>query len=199
MFATTQPLTDVKILALKNIIASEQDVILDMKVQARNPNLVVVTIDSTDLVIFAKSKYAGTDTEWWKHPSVTNILRRGLRRRDDDPLDPPLGDDPNTSPNLVIGNVYEFYSPLTFEGSPFHAEPYTSLGQIRIDHPGNNTTPAGSERWGRVVQHEFDLIVRGTLKYTLPLSPRVRSISVEGRVTVKPNAADQDPDEVHIV
>ncbi|PVH80717.1 hypothetical protein DL98DRAFT_626719 [Cadophora sp. DSE1049] len=199
MFATTQPLTDVKILALKNIIASEQDVILDMKVQARNPNLVVVTIDSTDLVIFAKSKYAGTDTEWWKHPSGTNFLQKGLRRRDDDPLDPPLGDDPNTSPNLVIGHVYEFYSPLTFEGSPFHAEPYSSLGQIRIDHPGNDTTPAGSERWGRVVQHEFDLIVRGTLKYTLPLSPRVRSISVEGRVTVKPNAADQDPEEVHII
>ncbi|KAK0108372.1 hypothetical protein ONS95_003183 [Cadophora gregata] len=199
MFATTQPLTDVKILALKNIIASEQDVILDMKVQARNPNLVVVTVDSTDLVIFAKSKYAGTDTEWWKHPSGTTLLRRVLRRRDDDPLDPPLGDDPNTSPNLVIGHVYEFYSPLTFEGSPFHAEPYSSLGQIRIDHPGNDTTPAGSERWGRVVQHEFDLIVRGTLKYTLPLSPRVRSISVEGRVTVKPNAADQDPEEVHII
>lgn len=199
MFATTQPLTDVKILALKNIIASEQDVILDMKVQARNPNLVVVTIDSTDLVIFAKSKYAGTDTEWWKHPSGTKFSRRGLRRRDDDPLDPPLGEDPNTSPNLVIGHVYEFYSPLTFEGSPFHAEPYSSLGQIRIDHPGNDTTPAGSERWGRVVQHEFDLIVRGTLKYTLPLSPRVRSISVEGRVTVKPNAADQDPEEVHVM
>ncbi|KAG4438705.1 hypothetical protein IFR05_005832 [Cadophora sp. M221] len=198
-FATTQPLTDVKILALKNIIASEQDVILDMKVQARNPNLVVVSIDSTDLVIFAKSKYAGTDTEWWKHPSGTDLLRRGLRKRDDDPLDPPLGDDPNNSPNLVIGHVYEFYSPLTFEGSPFHAEPYSSLGQIRIDHPGNDTTPAGSERWGRVVQHEFDLIVRGTLKYTLPLSPRVRSVSVEGRVTVKPNAADQDPEDVHII
>ncbi|KAH9213451.1 vacuolar segregation subunit 7-domain-containing protein [Leptodontidium sp. 2 PMI_412] len=198
-FATTQPLTDVKILALKNIIASEQDVILDMKVQARNPNLVVVSIDSTDLVIFAKSRYAGTDTEWWKHPSGTDLLRRGLRKRDDDPLDPPLGDDPNTSPNLVIGHVYEFYSPLTFEGSPFHAEPYSSLGQIRIDHPGNDTTPAGSERWGRVVQHEFDLIVRGTLKYTLPLSPRVRSVSVEGRVTVKPNAADQDPEDVHII
>jgi len=199
VFATTQPLTDVKILALKNIIASEQDVILDMKVQARNPNLVVVSIDSTDLVIFAKSKYAGTDTEWWKHPSGTDLLRRGLRRRDDDPLDPPLGDDPNTSPNLVIGYVLEFYSPLTFEGSPFHAEPYSSLGQIRIDHPGNDTTPAGSERWGRVVQHEFDLIVRGTLKYTLPLSPRIRSVSVEGRVTVKPNAADQDPEDVHII
>ncbi|XMA07682.1 hypothetical protein WAI453_000473 [Rhynchosporium graminicola] len=198
-FATTQALTDVKIIALKNIIASEQDVILDMKVQARNPNLVVVSIDTTDLVIFAKSKYAGTDSEWWKHPSRADLFRRGLRRRDDDPLDPPLsGGGDNTSPNLVIGHVYAFYSPLTFEGSPFHAEPYTSLGQIRIDHPGNDTSPSGSERWGRVVQHEFDLIVRGTLKYTLPLSPKVRSVSVEARVTVKPNAADQDPEDIHV-
>ncbi len=201
MFATTQPLTDVKILALKNIIASEQDVIFDMKVQARNPNLVVVTIESTDLVIFAKSSYAGTDTEWWRHPSGTDFLRRGVRRRDDDPLDPPLDDpdDPDTRTNLEIGHAFEFYSPLTFDGSPFHAEPSSSSGQIRITNPGNDTTPAGSQRWGRVVQHEFDLIIQGTLKYTLPLSQKLRSISVKGRVRVKPNAADQDPEEVHII
>jgi hypothetical protein len=199
MFATTQPLEDVEILALKNVLASEQDVILDMKVQARNPNLVVVTIDSTDLVIFAKSKYAGTDSEWWKRPQARDLLKWGHRKRDDDPLDPPQGDDPNTNPNLEIGHVYEFDSPLTFEGSPFHREPTFSLGQIRISHPGNKTTPAGSERWGRVLQHEFELIVRGTLKYTLPLNQKLRSISVKGQVTVKPNAADQDPDTVHII
>ena len=195
MFATTQPLTDVKILALKNVLASEQDVILDVQVQARNPNLMVVAIDSADLVVFAKSKYAGTDHEWWKKPQ--DMMRRGLRRRDDDPSDPPKGDDPNTNPNLNIGHIYELYSPLTFEGSPFKGSIFTSVGQIRVDHPGNKTIPAGSERWGRVVQHEFDLIIRGTLKYTLPLSQKVREISVEGRVTVKPNAADQDPD-LHI-
>ncbi|KAE8454046.1 hypothetical protein EG329_007822 [Mollisiaceae sp. DMI_Dod_QoI] len=200
LFATTQPLTDVKVTALKNVLASEQDIIFDMQVRARNPNLVVVTIDFTDLVIFAKSKYAGTDTEWWRKPNPgDSILRRGLRKRDDDPLDPPLGDDPS-APNLEIGHVYSFDSPLTFEGSPFRNEASTSLGQIRIDHPGNNTVPSGSVRWGRVLQHEFDLIVRGTLKYTLPLSPKSRSIRVEGRVTVEPNAADQDPDDtVHII
>ncbi|KAK2625285.1 hypothetical protein QTJ16_005654 [Diplocarpon rosae] len=198
MFATTQALTNVKILALKNIIASEQDLILDMKVQARNPNLVVVTIESTDLVIFAKSSYAGTDNEWWKHPTGTDFLRRALRRRDDDPLDPPPSTDPDAEPNLEIGHVYEFYSPLTFEGSPFHNAASSSLGQLRITNPGNDTTPAGSQRWGRVVQHEFDLIVQGTLKYTLPLNQKVRSISVKSRIRVKPNAADQDPEEIHI-
>ncbi|KAK6579618.1 hypothetical protein PZA11_007854 [Diplocarpon coronariae] len=198
MFATTQPLTDVKILALKNIIASEQDVILDMKVQARNPNLVVVTIEATDLVIFAKSSHAGMDNEWWTHPTGTALRRRALRRRDDDPLDPPSSQDPDAEPNLEIGHVYEFYSPLTFEGSPFHNAASSSLGQLRITNPGNNTTPAGSQRWGRVVQHEFDLIVQGTLKYTLPLNQKVRSISVKSRIRVKPNAADQDPEEIHI-
>ncbi|KAF8865075.1 hypothetical protein BDZ45DRAFT_569653, partial [Acephala macrosclerotiorum] len=201
MFATTQPLTDVKVMALKNVLASEQDIIFDMQVRARNPNLVVVTVDYTDLVIFAKSKYAGTDTEWWRKPSPgESILRRGLRKRDDDPLDPPVGDDPSANPNLEIGRVCRFDSPLTFEGSPFRNEPSTSLGQIRIVHPGNHTMPAGSARWGRVLQHEFDLIVRGSLKYTLPLSQKTRSIIIEGRVTVEPNAADQDPDDaVHII
>jgi len=198
-YATTQPLADVKIIALKNVLASEQDVILDMKVEGRNPNVVVVAIDSTDLVIFAKSKYAGTDSEWWKRPHDSDRIRWGLRRRDDDPQDPPLDDDPSTCPNLEIGHVYNLNSPLTFEASPLQKARSTSTGQIRIIHPGNHTLPAGSERWGRVLQHEFELIVRGTLKYTLPFSQKYRSISVEGRVTVKPNAAESDPDTVHII
>ncbi|KAG4033848.1 hypothetical protein MFRU_004g03480 [Monilinia fructicola] len=199
MFATTQPLSNVKVLALKNILASEQDVIVDLQVMARNPNLVAVTIDSMDMVIFAKSKYAGTDSEWWTQPTGRISWRRGSKQKRDDPIDdPPVGDDPNTNPNLEIGHIYDFESPLIFEGSPFQHVSSVSLGEMRILKPGNQTEPRGSERWGRVLQHEFDLIVRGTLKYTLPLSSKARSIGVEGRATVKPNAADQDPDNVHI-
>lgn len=200
MFATTQPLSNVKVLALKNILASEQDVIIDLQVMAKNPNLVAVTIDSMDMVIFAKSKYAGTDSEWWTQPSGRFSWRRGAKQRRDDPIDdPPVGDDPNTNPNLEIGHIYDFESPLIFEGSPFQHLTSVSLGEMRILKPGNQTEPRGSERWGRVLQHEFDLIVRGTLKYTLPLSSRARSVGVEGRATVKPNAADQDPDDVHSI
>ncbi|ESZ91554.1 hypothetical protein SBOR_8055 [Sclerotinia borealis F-4128] len=200
MFATTQPLANVKVLALKNILASEQDVIIDLQVIAQNPNLVAVTIDSMDMVIFAKSKYAGTDSEWWAQPSGRFSWRRGSKQRRDDPIDdPPMDDDPNTNPNLEIGHIYDFESPLIFEGSPFQRLSSVSLGEMRILKPGNQTEPRGSERWGRVLQHEFDLIVRGTLKYTLPLSSKARSVGVEGRATVKPNAADQDPDNVHII
>jgi hypothetical protein len=200
MFATTQPLIDVKILALKSVLASEQDLIFDVKVQGRNPNLVNVYIDSANLVVFAKSKYAGTDSEYWKRPQTLDLMRRGLRNKRDDPLDdPPTGDDPNTNPNLEIGKVYDFDTPLTFDASPFKHQLSSTTGQIRIAHPGNDTIPAGSERWGKVIQHEFELILRGTLKYTLPLNSRSRNISVEARATVKPNAADQDPDTVHII
>lgn len=190
VFTTTQPLTFDKTVALKNVLASEQDIIFDMKVQARNPNLVQVIIDSTDLVVFAKSKYAGTDTEYWKRPQTTSFLRRALRILDDEYFDPPASPLDPTSPNLEIGHVLAFDSPLIFEGSPFNHDPTSSMGQIRVKHPGNSTLPSGSERWGRILEHEFDLIVRGTLRYTLPFGGRVRSVSIEGRVAVEPNAAD---------
>lgn len=202
-FATNQPLSHVKVLALKNVLASEQDVIFDMKVEARNPNVVAVTIDRTNLVIFAKSKYAGTDSQYWNRPQARSWLRWGQRKTDDDSTQTPEGDDEDpdapTYPNLEIGHVYELESPLSFDASPLHQTRAESVGQIRITNPGNHTTPAGSERWGKVLQHEFDLIVRGTLKYTLPFSQRTQSISVEGRVTVKPNAAETEPDLVHII
>lgn len=203
LFCTSQPLADVKILALKNILASEQDVIVDMKVSARNANLVAVTIESMDVVAFAKSKYAGTDEEWWRGPPTDDFdgwmasTRRLRRRSNPSLLYPPPNTDPDptdpASPNLEIGHVYIFESPLIFEGSPFSSAHSVSLGEFRIDKPGNETEPHGSERWGRVLQHEFELIVRGTLKYSLPLSQRIRSVSVEGRVTVQGNEAGRDP------
>jgi hypothetical protein len=189
MFATTQPLTEVAILALENVLASEQEVILDMLVTASNRNIVVVTVDTSNLDVFAKSKYAGTDSEWWKDPSGPP-LEDGVRERDVEAI----GDAFCGIDCLRIGNVLELNSPLMFEGSPFHHEHSISMGQVRITEPGNITIPSGRERWERIVQHEFDLIIRGTLKYTLPLTQRVRTATVDGRVTVKPNAAIRKPD-----
>lgn len=190
MFATTQPLSEVSVIAIKNVLASEQEIIFDLKVSARNPNLVAVTVDTSDIFVFAKSKYAGTDSEWWSHPP------EGTLRRSQDDVDDPEDGSPTPSPNFDIGEVYALQSPLIFEGSPFHHFHSVSTGQIRISHPGNTTIPSGSERWGRVVEHEFDLIIRGTLIYTLPLTQKIRTVIVEGRITVKPNASEQDPDRL---
>jgi len=148
MFATTQPLSEVKVLALKNVLASEQEIIFDVKVTARNRNIVAVTVDTADISLCKVKKYAGTDSEWWSHPAENTLSRVS---EDDDPD----SEDPTTNPNLEIGQVYDLKSPLIFEGSPFHHLHSISLGQVRISHPGNRTTPSGSERWARVLEHEL--------------------------------------------
>lgn len=188
MFATSQPLTNVALLKIGNVLASEQELMFDLTVQAHNPNVVVVMIDSADIEVFAKSPHAGNDSEWWRHP------REGDFRILDDPRDdPPDVEEPDddTSPNMRLGNVHTFDSPLTYEGSFFQRGSTTSSGELRLAHPGN-TTESGTERWERIISDDFTLVIKGVLKYTLPLSQKVRKVAISGKTLVKPNAAN-DP------
>ena len=186
MFATSQPLTDIKLVKISNVLASEQELMMDVSVKAHNPNVVVVMVDSADLEIFAKSPHAGTDSDWWRHPDGNFGDDFGTL---DDPIEDPPNDD--TSPNMRLGNILAFDSPLSYEGSFFQSGISVSTGSLRLTRPGNDTT-SGSERWERIISDEFTLIIKGVLKYTLPLSQRVRSVSIAGRTTVKPNSAN-DP------
>ncbi|RYP39335.1 hypothetical protein DL767_002246 [Monosporascus sp. MG133] len=185
MFATSQPLTDIKLVKISNVLASEQELMLDISVKAHNPNVVVVMVDSADLEIFAKSPHAGTDSDWWRHPD--GDFPDDLRILDD-PIDDPPNDDV-TSPNMRLGSILEFDSPLSYEGSFFQSGISVSTGSLRLSMPGNDTT-SGSKRWERIISDDFTLIIKGVLKYTLPLSQRVRSASIDGKTTVKPNSAN---------
>lgn len=203
MFATSQPLTDIELVKIGNVLASEQELMMDITVKAHNPNVVVVMIDTSDLEIFAKSPHAGTDSEWWRHPG-----RDELGTLDDPKDDPPvvrLPDDDDdddgdgdgdgkpppedASPNMRLGNIVVFDSPLTYEGSFFQSGISTSTGSLRLARPGNGTD-SGSERWERIIADEFTLIVKGVLKYTLPLSQRTRNVAISGKIVVKPNSAN---------
>ncbi|KAH9900258.1 vacuolar segregation subunit 7-domain-containing protein [Xylariomycetidae sp. FL2044] len=183
MFATSQPLTDIELVKIGNVLASEQELMLDITVKAHNPNVVVVMIDSADLEVFAKSPHAGTDSEWWRHPHGDEL---GIL---DDQRDKLPGDD--QWPNMRLGNIVSIDSPLTYEGSFFQSGISTSAGELRLARPGNGTD-SGSERWERIVSDDFTLILKGVLKYTLPLSQRVRNVAISGKTTVKPNSAN-DP------
>ncbi|KAF4591722.1 phospholipid metabolism enzyme regulator [Ophiocordyceps camponoti-floridani] len=186
MFATSQPMTDIEIVSIGNVVTSEQVLMFDLTVKAHNPNIVVITIDHANLEIFAKSEFA---TPYWYTDDDAHLL--------DDPLnDPPLGPgddgdgDNDSRPNLLLGRVSSFDSSLTFEGSLFHQGTSKSTAEMQLPYPGNNTF-GGSARWVRIHQHEFDLIVKGVVKYSLPLSAHVRSATVAGRTTVKPNSANK--------
>ncbi|KAI9900416.1 hypothetical protein N3K66_004678 [Trichothecium roseum] len=188
MFATSQPMMSIEIVTIKNVVTSDQVLMFDLTVKAHNPNIVVVTVDQANLEVFAKSEHAGTDSDWWKMPQGPDELRKL-----DDPVnDPPLDDpDDEIKPNVLLGRITEFDSPLTFEGSLFNKGSSQSSGEMQLAYPGNGTA-GGSERWERIYQDEFDLILKGVVKYSLPLSGRVRSATVSGRTQVKPNSAN-DP------
>ncbi|KAJ2902075.1 hypothetical protein MKZ38_001048 [Zalerion maritima] len=194
MFATSQPLTDIKLTKIDNVVASEQELMLDVTVKAHNPNVVVVAIESADIEVFAKSPHAGTDSEWWRYPhgppEAGSLTARRGQGADFEVIDDRLEDSPkdDNAPNMRLGAILEFDSPLSFEGSFFHGGISVSTGSVRLQKPGNNTA-GGTERWERILDDDFDLILKGVLKYSLPLSQRIRSVAVTGRTTVKSNAA----------
>lgn len=191
MFATSQPLTEVELKSINTVIASETELMFDLSVKAHNPNVVVVVIDQADIEVFAKSPHAAADTQWLRlggegqNPDGT---WGGHRPHDSDAKEPV--DD--KAPNMRLGTIGHLDSPLSFEGSFFNQGVSASTGEVRLVRPGNGTI-GGTERWERILQSEFDLIIKGVLKYSLPLSQRVRSVTISGRTTVKPNSAD-NPD-----
>lgn len=186
IYATTQPLVDVEILALNNLYASDRVLVFDLVVQAKNPNLVAVTIEYTDLVLLAQSRFS-VDIENSSRPQVLDRRRRGFRTKDHILEYPPLTEFPAANTNLEVGHIYSLDIPLTFEGSPFKSMPSTTTGQISIVNPGNNTIPDGSDLWREILKHDFNLILRGRLNYTLPFNQKMKSVRVEFRILITPD------------
>ncbi|KAL8913627.1 MAG: hypothetical protein Q9171_001592 [Xanthocarpia ochracea] len=211
MVFCSKPLMEVRIRDIRNVLASEQELMLDLHVHAINPNLVAVQVGDLDINIFAKSKHVGTN-EMWRDRGHRRLPRSraiatetaGLTRSDSDTLTEhgtgrsvhtadgidegtdPMPDPETDSQTMLLGRIFEFDSPLIFDPSPLHHTSLSSLGEVRLAHPGNKTEEGGSSRWEKVIQYDFELIVRGVVKYTLPLSSTKRKASVGASVVVRP-------------
>ncbi|KAJ4411876.1 Vacuolar inheritance and morphology protein [Didymella pomorum] len=194
VFATTKPLDAVQISEIRNVVASQEELILDLIVHAVNPNIIGVTITDMDVSIFAKSKHVGSDKWWREHgggvphdneedwptidfPGVTEASSKTPDGVDEgtDPIEDPTVGEPRT---MLLGRIFHFDSPLNFDGSYWHRRNVSSIGEIRLTHPGNKTEAGGMERWEEVSQYPFDLLVRGYFKYQLPLSTRELKVLV---------------------
>ncbi|KAL9593853.1 MAG: hypothetical protein Q9179_005665, partial [Wetmoreana sp. 5 TL-2023] len=203
----SKPLIDVRIEDIRNVLASEQEMMLDLHVRAVNPNLVAVQVSDLDINIFAKSKHVGTN-EMWRGRGRLHSSQDTTTTKTPGPANhrgfdaPPLpvhsadgvdeGTDPIPDPEIdsqtmLLGRIFEFDSPLVFDPSPLHHKSDSSIGEVRLAHPGNKTEEGGSERWDKVLQYDFELIVRGVVKYGLPLSAGKRKATVGSSVLVKPS------------
>ena len=225
IFATTTlPLTDVGVLEVQNVLASEQEIMLDLLVRATNANIVTITISHVDLNVFAKSKHVGSE-RYWRDDRYRKGWKAGAKRRrrgtrsipfvsaesshqvsgqtwpwdgvDDgtDPIDDPASD----QQTMLLGRVFHLDSSLSYDGSPLRHQSQNSTGELRLEQPGTKTEAGGSARWERVVEHPFDLIVRGILKYELPLRRKALTSSVSARVTVHPEDGLDDGGSMKVV
>ena len=209
ILALNRPLLDVSVKHIQNVLASEQELMLDLHVQARNTNLFAITVSDLDVNVFAESPYVGSTSDWnW--PSQKRGLRWVNRQgtkgfgfdwppwHSSDGVDEgtdPIDDPESGTQKMLLGRVLEFDSPLVFDAAPLRRTYSASVGEIRLARPGNKTEVGGSARWERVLQHPFDLIVRGVIKYQLPLSSKTRSAKIGSRVKVLPTDDDSSGDE----
>lgn len=213
-YATTTPLYEIKVLEMQHVLASEQELMLDLLIQAVNPNILSISVSDLDVNVFAKSIYVGSD-RFWRHPydMHSKERRRQIVRKDESvfnatslssedsrqdflPSEPNGGIDEGTDPidedpdrdgqTMLLGRIFHFDSSLTFDAQPWRQHLQKSSGEIRLQRPGNRTEEGGTERWERVVSHPFQLIVRGVLKYNLPLSNRYMTYSIGASRMVHP-------------
>ncbi|KAF2720089.1 hypothetical protein K431DRAFT_227262 [Polychaeton citri CBS 116435] len=209
LITSNRPMYDVRIRKIENVLASEQELMLDLFVGAVNPNPLAITVMDMDLNIFAKSKYLDT------LQPPTGVSSQGARQRRssddrrgdpngwqdltghwhspgnvDDGTDPISGGDDEDlegdAQTMLLGRIFHFDQPLAFEGSPVKRHTHSSLGELRLPKPGNKTETRGSERWEKVLEHPFELILRGVLKYQLPISSRPQTAAVGASVLVHP-------------
>ena len=214
----SKPLVNVYIKDVRNVLASEAEIMLDLHVRAVNPNIISVQVSDLDVNIFAKSKHVGTGEFWrsrpheiqkdnWatsdpiissSHNSLTtsaeasnNVHKLDGVDEGTDPIDDPATD----AQTMLLGQIFEFDSPLAFNPSPIHHDSFSSVGQLRLLKPGNNTEEGGSQRWEHVLEYDFEIIVRGVLKYSSPISSKVHRAKVSGTKIVHADKDISDGDD----
>ena len=208
----SKPLLDVHVKGIENVLVSEHEIMLDLHVHAINPNLIALQISELSVELWASSKYVGSSTLWGighlpsqlesknqrnktldrshgRNPEQSSSRSsrhqsRGHVDEGTDPIEDPEGD----TQKMSLGRIFEFDSPLIFDASPFRHRSQSSVGEVRLIKPGNRTEHEGSERWGKVIQHPFKLIVQGQLRYSLPMSSTLQQANIRGEVLVRPEA-----------
>lgn len=219
VFASNRPLQDVKVYKIQNVLASEQELMLDLLVGAVNPNTLGISISDMDVNVFAKSKHVGAHKPDNSTEEVVARRSRRWRRSDISEWNPNPSQDKNghwRSPGdtergydsdlensddaqtMLLGRIFHFDQALTFEASPLTGKSHVSSGQLRLAKPGNKTESGGSARWEEMIQYPFELIVRGVLKYQLPISSRAQSAAVGAKVMVHPEDGIDSHGSMHV-
>ena len=183
LLATNKELQGFNIVIMDNILSSSDELLFDITVTAFNPGFFAIGVQDVNLDIFAKSS----------HIPKTMMLESGS----------------NTSPSretILLGTVCSLETPLKFEGGFLKRSYDVSVSTVKLLDPGSKAdNPDDDEgkkgdsqkkddvaKWKSLIQHEYELIVRGSMQYKIPFFRSNKSIAVQSSADVHPG---KDGDE----
>lgn len=190
LLATNKELQGFDIAFIENIISSTDELIFDFTAGAYNPGFFTISVQSADLNIFARSSYTkGLEEGYIKNPSTETVL---------------------------LGTVRSLESPLQFQGEFFKRHFDVSSSSIKLLNPGTtdakhdplddndddgNTSNRLAltiseddvEKWKRIIKHDYELIMKGSLKYMIPFFNTERTVLVQRNTNVHPGEDNGDP------
>ncbi|PSK38724.1 hypothetical protein C7M61_002663 [Candidozyma pseudohaemuli] len=183
LLASTKDLSNLSIVGVEDALVSQDELLFNVVVEALNPGWFTISIEDIEIDIFAKSGYV---------------------------QDPDPGVAKDSVETVLLGSVTSFETMLDFQGSFFQRDYQQQSGEIKLVAPGRNLTgsidsailqkslggydetetpPDNSEKWEVIRKHPFDLILRGVLKYKLPLSSSEKSATVNKVSFIDPNTS----------
>lgn len=164
ILSTTQPLCDVIVKNITNVLVSKQELSLDLVVEAYNPNAVAVNVRECEISIFAQSPYikkpkpaddakssalgrllgssgGGYWPPWGDGDGDGDKERKGGKGKDGNDSDDDDDDEAGDSSTLLLGRVFKFDSILTFDSRFFDRTLTTASGELRVADPGKGHAP----------------------------------------------------------
>ncbi|CCF60179.1 hypothetical protein KAFR_0J01120 [Kazachstania africana CBS 2517] len=166
--ATNKELQNFDIVLIDNVISTKEELIFDATASAFNPGFFTISIFDAELDIFAKSQYT--------------------RARS--------GDKSKEVETILLGRVNELDNPLSFQGGFFNRNYDVSMSSFRILNPGSIKDDEtelrvveiqdddNEKKWGRLIKHDYQLILRGNLKYRIPFFNNEKSLAIQKTVEI---------------
>ena len=73
LIMSNRPMYEVRIHKVQNVLASEQEIMLDLLVGAINPNALGIQVGEMDVNVFAKSRHVGSSANYLETVSYTHL------------------------------------------------------------------------------------------------------------------------------
>ena len=196
--ATNKELQNFQVVAIDNVISAKDELLLDLTASAFNPSFFSITMNECSLDIFARSDWVPEDGDELQVRETTETILLGVISRFDTNLEFHGGffnrkyDMSRTSLKLLnpgnpvgtggedgddIDNSGGTHDVAENESNDTHR--YGNSDEEKDSPPVKVSDLDGTQKWQEILKHDYDLILRGVVKYRIPIFRSEKTLAVQ--------------------